>query len=632
MSSQPRADHSRTHSTELSHSTANMPRTPRRFDRGHADASRRALLWVMWGVVIIMASEFSCACACGATLLVAGTLSAAVVHAAALATTPRTRIIAAAVALATVTCPVGAWTAPSTTTTAITTTTIAQGCGGVVRCLQDPQCALCIDAINSTARFLHTVAEFTNIDNALYPVGFFRTLLSTPSCSTNATSPGILSPALLELANVNCVREFGMVVSRCLAAEYACFVTPSCRQCFAALITAAASNDGNNGTKADVLRSPACTDTSPALLDDLAGNCGAGQGSFPVCTFVKQQCASLPECASCMATLGVGDGVGAAQQCPGSTQSGIGLDRVVSTCMASNAAACDFLSQRCSGNEDCNTCLAGMGNGDSAGALAADWSTPACQKAMQNSIATSYLTYSSNACPNISACRIAVFKCVLRYGETCLSCINRSAPLAVTATCSLVLQQYTLDTVCQPCPASVLASVHTINVIVVATTAVGVASAATCIAVASTIAAHGHDRVSMRDRILLGLMMANAVYSTANAIPLNALRAGFLDCGHLAMSFDAIRFGRAWWFCGKYGLVGFELFILGASIRALRYGMLAVPRRTEATMHAACCTLAVLGLVLRAVRPHQRRRVQYNNGKRGVHPQLVQSRERQRRF
>ena len=66
-----------------------------------------------------------------------------------------------------------------------------------------------------------------------------------------------------------------------------------------------------------------------------------------------------------------------------------------------------------------------------------------------------------------------------------------------------------------------------------------------CLVVVATIVAYGHDRVSMRDRIVVGLMMANVVYSTANAIPLNALRTGVVDCGRLAMSFDAIRFRRA---------------------------------------------------------------------------------------
>jgi hypothetical protein len=371
-------------------------------------------------------------------------------------------------------------------------------------------------------------------------------------------------------------------------------MTPSCRQCLAPLINATAPDHGYNGTKADVLRSPACTaGTSLALLKDLVKDCG-GTGSFPLCTFFKQQCASLPKCASCMTTFGVGDGVGAAQQCSGSTQpSALALDNVVGTCMVSSAAACDFWSQRCSSNEDCGSCLAGMGNGDNAGALATDWSAPACQRAMQDSFALDYLTYTSSGCPGISACRAAVTTCVFSYNDTCLLCINGSAP-HTDVTCSNISQQYSFDTSCQPCSASV----QTINSIVVATTVVGVASAATCIAVATTIVAHGHDRVSMRDRILFGLMTVNAVYSTSNAIPLNALRTGVVDCGRLAMSFDAIRFGRAWWFCGKYGLVGFELFILGASIRALRHGMLAVPRRAEVVMRAACSTLAELAFVV----------------------------------
>jgi len=88
--------------------------------------------------------------------------------------------------------------------------------------------------------------------------------------------------------------------------------------------------------------------------------------------------------------------------------------------------------------------------------------------------------------------------------------------------------------------------VHTINAVVFATAVVGGVSVLVCLAVVATIVAHGHDRVSARARIIVGLMMANAVYSTANAIPLNALLTGVVDCGRLAISFDTIRFGRAW--------------------------------------------------------------------------------------
>jgi hypothetical protein len=119
-----------------------------------------------------------------------------------------------------------------------------------------------------------------------------------------------------------------------------------------------------------------------------------------------------------------------------------------------------------------------------------------------------------------------------------------------------------------------------------------------CIAVATTVLAHGRDRISMRDRIVVGLMLANAVYSTANTIPLNVLRTGVVDCGRLAMSFDAIRAGRAWWFCGKYGIVSFELLILGTSIRALHRGTSVVPWRAEATLYLACCALAAVAFIV----------------------------------
>jgi hypothetical protein len=207
----------------------------------------------------------------------------------------------------------------------------------------------------------------------------------------------------------------------------------------------------------------------------------------------------------------------------------VALDNVVAGCIDSDAAACDF-------------CLAGMSNGDSARAIGADWSAPACQSAGQFGLAAKYLDEITTACPYISACRHSVTDCIFSFGTRCLVCINGSTLQPIQAAfCSELSLSYSFDHQCQPCPASV----HTINLVVLATATVGGASAAACIAVATTIVAHGRDCTSMRDRIVVGLMMANAEYSTANAIPLNALRTGVVDCGHLAMSFDAIRF----WAC-----------------------------------------------------------------------------------
>jgi hypothetical protein len=131
---------------------------------------------------------------------------------------------------------------------------------------------------------------------------------------------------------------------------------------------------------------------------------------------------------------------------------------------------------------------------------------------------------------------------------------------------------------CAPCPASV----HNINSIVVATAIVGGASAVACLAVAATIVAHERDRVSMRDRIVVGLMMANAVYSTANTIPLNELRTGVVNCGRMALSFEAIRFGRAWCL-----LLTHLLFVYWRSKRPPLVQLFNVC--TSRTVQSACC-------------------------------------------
>jgi len=56
---------------------------------------------------------------------------------------------------------------------------------------------------------------------------------------------------------------------------------------------------------------------------------------------------------------------------------------------------------------------------------------------------------------------------------------------------------------------------------------------------------------------------------------------------HLALPLRVIRFGRSWWFAGKYSLVGFEISVLAASALVLRGGGQAVPRGAEVAMFVA---------------------------------------------
>jgi hypothetical protein len=349
----------------------------------------------------------------------------------------------------------------------------------------------------------------------------------------------------------------------------------------------------SNGAKSQAFRASACGATSKVqqLLLSLQEHCPE---TFPACTWFKKVCVSSPECAPCLAMLGAGDGAGAAQRCSGGTHERDFMNSVVAACIQSDTVACSFWHQRCTDNGNCSACLANMGSKDNARAIAAEWSSRVCERAHQDYFATRYLNSLLTGCPGISACQSKIASCVFKYGNECIACINGSAALGQAVWCDRLSQEFSYGTACQPCPASV----HTINAVVLATEIVGGVSATACIAVVTTIVAHGRDRVSMRDRIIVGLMLANAVYSTANTIPLNALRSGVLDCGRVAVSFGAIRVGRAWWFCGKYGLVGFELLIIGTSIRALYRGMSAVPPRAEVAMFAACCALAAVALTV----------------------------------
>ena len=99
-------------------------------------------------------------------------------------------------------------TSTSTTTTTTTTFGDSDVCGGVTRCLNHTQCAQCLSAINASRGFVHSQAEFYSMSLASerqYQVGFFETLLSTASCSTNATPSGILNPVLQELGASSCM-------------------------------------------------------------------------------------------------------------------------------------------------------------------------------------------------------------------------------------------------------------------------------------------------------------------------------------------------------------------------------------------------------------------------------------------
>jgi hypothetical protein len=119
--------------------------------------------------------------------------------------------------------------AVSATTTSTTTSTTTPSCGGVELCLEQHSCKMCLAGINNTQgrSFPRSLAETLSYDTrdiTSYEVGFIQSLLSTPSCSTNATPPSVLRPALQELSSDQCSHAWEL-------STYACEQRRGCEHC-----------------------------------------------------------------------------------------------------------------------------------------------------------------------------------------------------------------------------------------------------------------------------------------------------------------------------------------------------------------------------------------------------------------
>lgn len=455
-------------------------------------------------------------------------------------------------------------------------------CIAVAQCLSHADCAQCLAALNSTTRS-RSWDDWKGMggpEARENDKGIFRTLQLNSSCATD-DSLILLHPALLNLSRPQCTDLYGMFADPCMVAENACFDNTTCRGCLNAIY------NGSPNTASIALDSPSCM----ASHDQLYQMSGAGETfvcrAFPRCTFFKQQCGVDPMCRSCLTLMSGGHGQEAAQQCDASTAPATynGINSVVFACSVMDTAGCSFWHERCSNNDNCTACLGNISNAYSIHEIALATLSTGCQRVLRDATATLYLYGVLLACRSTTRCQQAVANCVNDHQEACLVCLLGATPR--DASCERLTRYYGFGSLCQPCPDSI----RLINYVVLATSVVGGISAAMCILVVMTILAHRRDLFSMRDRIIVGLMMANTVYSIANILPLNAVNDGYTNCGELALSFDAVRFGRAWWFGGKYALVAFELMILASSIRPLVRATASVSVFAEMTMHVGCIAI-----------------------------------------
>jgi hypothetical protein len=408
-------------------------------------------------------------------------------------------------------------------------------------------------------------------------LAFWTILRDTPDCRDSA-----VAPMLQALEQLPAIRTGGCFDS-CQVNEHSCFVNATCAECYNALT--------DPTIRATVgLASVACSATPLATRVDLSVLCDP----FPSCTLAKNLCTSAA-CAGCWQTLQRGNGALAARQCTSPNPLVQAIDHVALSCIGNTQPVCDYWIERCLQSPACAQCIRGVENFQSKESIVAGMLAGSCNAAVNHSENMAVLKSIIFLCPStvVTPCAAAVASCIaltLTANKECLRCfVNPDS----SPGCDALFVTFSISNVCEVCPTEV----RTVNKIVLATVTVGAVSAVACLAAVLVILAYSKDEHFLRERIILGLMCANFVYSLANTVPSDELHTGNLSCGQLVLQFSTTRMSRAVWFLGKFTLIFFEIFLVGVSILALKTGKRAVSRRAEITMHSMCVLGGVAALV-----------------------------------
>jgi hypothetical protein len=477
-----------------------------------------------------------------------------------------------------------------------TTGPMLQGpaCPALDECANDAVCAECLSLLLPSVT-KDEANQYGGSSQISAQEQFFMSVVG-PTCFRNSTMVPFLSAAADEIFNLAC-NSMGPngpqfpVADSCLSAEFNCALNPICRQCLQGMYTSA--------NKGGALDSPSCAALGGNGLQNVSA-CKA----FPQCTFAKQQCENdvTQNCGNCLSLMRDGDVTNAVQQCSYSSMdvSAVLLDSVASICTLYTDLRCNYFTARCDQDVTCRNCLADIGGAQTAHNVAeAFLNSPSCLSAVGSGMFSSSTQSSASqqlhnvfwGCPPsiFDTCVSYTVLCILDEGYACAVCLAGSASQQNDPSCELLLATNDVNNACTPCSNSVYEN----NRIVLATSVVGGMSILPCIVVILVIIAYGKDIMYLRSRIIIGLMMSNIVYSIANAIPVAMLQTSANNCGRTSLSYITIRFGRAWWFAGKYALIFFELFILGVAAWALKCGLGTLGVHREALSHFICVMVGV---------------------------------------
>jgi len=158
--------------------------------------------------------------------------------------------------------------------------------------------------------------------------------------------------------------------------------------------------------------------------------------------------------------------------------------------------------------------------------------------------------------------------------------------------------------------------VETDNIFIYITILAGTLGLASCLAVLVVIFAFRKDVYFVRERIIVGLVTACALYSILSITPV-WLRHPAPSCLSYLPS-EHLHYLRMSWFAFKFAIVCYEIFIISFSIYALRLqsSIKTVPKWIEAIGHILCWLASLFILIYSCIhaRPYIIEITDYSNG------------------
>ena len=275
--------------------------------------------------------------------------------------------------------------------------------------------------------------------------------------------------------------------------------------------------------------------------------------------------------------------------------------------LPSFAAWFDALSQQCgplmSQSGECLPALFGLigGGGDDEGASDDYYADDGTGGADSSVLRTGWGACSLNA--SLFACQYETLKC--QNSPVCASCLAgpaTSAEVTIRYTPACKIPIASLLGACSPANQGYVQylkcseNVDINNRVAYATAALGAVGLLGSLSVFAVILGHDKDKKSFRERILVGVFVGNLIYSAVNLVPIAVEKTGNNDCGEPTIgSAEGQAWTRGLWFWGKYTMVAYELFVIYASVVALRTGSINMPWVHERRIHAGCVAVGIAG-------------------------------------